>query len=58
MEKFFDVKFNAKSESKSEKYETLQLLKILYDCNDKCQVRLGDLLKISFFRSQLTLLEV
>ena len=47
LQKFFGIEFNGKSESQAEKYETLRLLKILYDCLNECNVNLAYLLRMS-----------
>ena len=50
LQKFFGIKYNDKSESQAEKYETLRLLKILHDCIRECNVDLGYLLRMSFLK--------
>lgn len=47
LRKFFGIEYDDKSFSESEKYETLRLLKILYDCINECQVDLAYLLRMS-----------
>lgn len=47
LQKFFGIEFNGKSDSQAEKYETLRLLKILYDCLNECNVNLAYLLRMS-----------
>ena len=47
LRKFFGIEYEDKSFSESEKYETLRLLKILYDCINECQVDLAYLLRMS-----------
>lgn len=47
LRKFFGIEYDGKSDSESEKFETLRLLKILYDCINECQVDLAYLLRMS-----------
>ena len=47
LRKFFGIEYDDKSFSESEKYETLRLIKILYDCINECQVDLAYLLRMS-----------
>ena len=47
LRKFFSIEYDDKYFSESEKYETLRLIKILYDCINECQVDLAYLLRMS-----------
>ena len=50
LRKFFGIEYNSQSDLQAEKYETLRLLKILYDCLNKYQIDLAYLLRMSVMK--------